>query len=179
MAKRNLPRSKVYAVLEAGPVVLVATYLPGRANVMPLSWLTMLDFDPPLVGLVLSDRNYSFAALKSTGECTLNVPTRAIAQQAVACGNVSGATVDKFAKFGLTAIPAARVRAPLVAECPLNFECRVVDVGMVKKYDFFVLEVVKAWIDSPAPKRWQTIHHLGGDRFMVAGPTIRLKSRAK
>lgn len=179
MAKRNFPLSKVYAVLEAGPVVLVATYVPGCANVMPLSWLTMLDFDPPLVGLVMGDRNHSFAALKSTGECTLNVPTIEIARQAVACGGVSGATVDKFAKFGLTALPAARVRAPLVKECPLNFECRVVDVGMVKKYDLFVLEVVKAWSDDPAPQELRTIHHLGGDRFMVAGPTIRLKTKAK
>ena len=179
MAKRNLPLSKVYAVLEAGPVVLVATAHRGRANVMPLSWLTMLDFEPPLVGLVMGDRNFSYAALKATRECTLNVPARAIAQKAVDCGGVSGATTDKFAQFGLTPLPASRVRAPLVKECPLNFECRVVDAGMVKKYDLFVLEVVKAWIDSPAPKNLKTIHHLGGERFMVAGPTIRLKTKAK
>ena len=179
MAKRNLPLSKVYAVLEAGPVVLVATAREGRANVMPLSWLTMLDFEPPLVGLVMSDRNYSFAALEAARECTLNVPTFKIAQQAVDCGGVSGAKVDKFAAIGLTPIPAARVRAPLIAECPLNFECRVVDMALVKKYDLFVLEVVKAWTDVPAPKRLRTIHHLGGERFMVAGPTIRLKTKSK
>ena len=44
---------------------------------------------------------------------------------------------------------------------------------------YSVLEVVKAWIDFPAPKRLETIHHLGGERFMVAGPTIRLRTRAK
>ena len=50
---------------------------------------------------------------------------------------------------------------------------------MVRKYDLFVLKVVKAWTDAPAPKVLKTIHHLGGARFMVAGPTIRLRSRAK
>lgn len=179
MSKRHLPLSKVSATLGAGAVVLLATAHRGRANVMPLAWLTMLDFDPPLVGLVMGDRNYSFAALKTTRACTLNVPTVEIARQTVDCGVVSGAEINKFAKFGLTPIPAARVRAPLVKECPLNFECRVVDMGMVKKYDLFVLEVVKAWIDFPAPKRLETIHHLGGERFMVAGPTIRLRTRAK
>lgn len=127
----------------------------------------------------MGDRNHSFAALRAERECTLNVPVRAIAQKTVDCGGVSGAKIDKFREFGLTPMPAKRVRAPLVAECPLNFECRVVDTGMVRKYDLFVLEVVQAWIDSPAPKRLRTIHHLGADRFMVAGPTIRLRTRAK
>ena len=96
------------------------------------------------------------------------------------CGGVlSGAKIDKSAAFGLTPLPAARVRAPLVAECPLNFECRVVDAGPVNKYDLFVLEVVQAWTDFPAPERLRTLRHLGGERFMVAGPTIRLLTRAK
>ncbi|MGD9611924.1 MAG: flavin reductase family protein [Kiritimatiellia bacterium] len=150
MAKRNLPLSKVYAALEAGPVVLAATAHKGRAGVMPPAWRTMLAFEPPLVGLVRSDRNYSCAALRAARECTLNVPTRASARTAVDCGNVSGATADKFAQFGLAPpLPAARV-----AECPLHFECRVGDV--------------KAGVDSPAPKRLRTIPRLGGDRFLAA-----------
>lgn len=96
--------SKVYTLLESGPDVLVATAYKGRANFMPLSWLTMIDFEPPVVGLLMSDRNYSFAALKATRECTINVPDA---------------------------------------------------------------------------KNLKTIHHLGGDRFMVAGKTIRLRSKAK
>ena len=179
MAKKPLPLSKVSAALGAGPVVLVATARQGRANVMPLAWLTMLDFDPPLVGLVLGAQNHSRAALRATRECTLNLPTRGIAQKVMDCGHVSGAKIDKFQAFGLTPLPARRVGAPLVAECPLNFECRVVDAGLVEKYDLFVLEVVQAWTDSPAPKPLKTLHHLGGGRFMVAGPTIRLKTRTK
>ncbi|HPC57748.1 MAG TPA: flavin reductase, partial [Kiritimatiellia bacterium] len=91
MPRRKLPLSKVYAVLESGPVVLVTTARRGRPNVMALSWLTMMDFEPPLIGLVMSDRNHSFAALKATRECVLNVPTIEIADNAVACGNASGA----------------------------------------------------------------------------------------
>ncbi|MDH4181714.1 MAG: flavin reductase, partial [Betaproteobacteria bacterium] len=85
--------------------------------------------------------------------------------------------VDKFAKFGLTASPAARVAAPLVAECYANLECRVVDTSRVARYGFFVLEVVEAWVDA-ARRDPRTIHHRGRGRFMLAGETVRLPSRA-
>ncbi len=178
MPLRALPLSRVYRLLEPGPVVLVTTARRDRANVMAMSWHTMLEFEPPLVGCVISNRNYSFDTLKSTRECVIAIPTVEIARKAVRCGNVSGRKVDKFARFGLTPLPASKVRAPLVAECYANLECCVVDARGVPKYGFFVLEVVAAWID-PARKDPRTIHHRGMGRFMIAGPTVRLPSKAK
>jgi len=175
-ARHSLPLSRVYRLLEPGPVVLLTTAHRGRTNVMTMSWHTMLEFEPPLVGCVVSNRNYSFAALKSAKECVINVPTARLAETVVKCGNVSGRAKDKFAAFGLTALPAAQVEAPLIAECYANLECRVVDTRLVAKYNFFVLEVCKAWID-PAVRAPRTIHHRGRGEFMVAGRTIRLKSR--
>jgi len=176
--KRALALSKVYGLLEPGPVVLLTTAHKGRANVMPMSWHTMLEFEPPLVGCVVSDRNFSFAALKATKECVINIPTVEMAEAVVKCGNTSGKRTDKFTAFGLTAVTASQVQAPLVAECFANLECRVVDTRMVNKYSLFVLEVVKAWID-PAVGLPRTIHHRGRGQFMVAGKTIRLPSRMK
>jgi flavin reductase (DIM6/NTAB) family NADH-FMN oxidoreductase RutF len=174
--KKNFPLAKVYGLLEPGPVVLVTTAQKGRANIMPLSWQTMMEFEPPLVGCILSERNFSFAALKATKECAINIPTVELAEQVVRCGNTSGRKVDKFKKFGLTPMPASCVEAPLVAECYANLECKVVDTRLAAKYNFFVLEVVKAWID-PAEKDPQTIHHRGKGVFSVLGRTIRLPSK--
>ena len=145
---------------------------------MTLSWHTMMEFEPPLAGCVISDRNYSFGLLNATGECVINIPTVELAEQVVGCGNTSGADIDKFETFGLTPSPAARVGAPLIEECYANLECRVTDRRMVARYSLFVLEVIKAWID-PAVKYPRTIHHLGVGSFMVAGETIKLKSRMK
>jgi flavin reductase (DIM6/NTAB) family NADH-FMN oxidoreductase RutF len=157
---------------------MVTTARAGRANVMTMSWHTMIDFEPPLVGCVISNRNHTFGLLTVTRECVINIPTVELAKKAVACGNVSGRRVDKFARFGLTPVAAARVRAPLIDECYANLECRVADARMVTKYNLFILEVVKAWID-PSRRDPRTIHHRGGGAFMVAGRTIRLPSRAK
>jgi len=176
MIKRAYPLAKVHQLLESGPVVLVTTEHKGRPNVMTLCWLTMMDFEPPLVGFVLSDRNFSFAALKATRQCVINVPTAELAKAMVGCGTVSGRRVDKFARFGLTPLPAAKVAPPLIGECYANLECRVVDTRLVEKYAFFVLEVLKAWVD-PSVKEPRTLHHRGGDDFFVAGRTVKVPAR--
>jgi flavin reductase (DIM6/NTAB) family NADH-FMN oxidoreductase RutF len=178
MTKRTLPLGRVYGLLEPGPVVLLTTRGKGRANVMTLSWHTMMEFEPPLVGCVVSDRNHSFAALKSTKECVINIPTAALAAKVVGCGNTSGAKVDKFATFHLTPATAKCVKAPLIAECHANLECHVIDMRMVPRYCFFVLQVVQAWID-PAVKNPKTMHHLGWGNFMLAGRRIRVPSRMR
>jgi flavin reductase (DIM6/NTAB) family NADH-FMN oxidoreductase RutF len=178
MAKTALALSRVYRLLEPGPVVLITTANRTRANVMTMSWHMMMDFVPPLVGCVLSDRNYSFSLLRDTKECVLNIPTRELTRQVVACGNTSGRRRDKFAEFGLTPVPAKHVLPPLIRECFASLECRVTDTRMVGRYDMFVLEVVRAWIDRSV-KRARTIHHMGRGSFMVAGEVIRLPSRKK
>jgi flavin reductase (DIM6/NTAB) family NADH-FMN oxidoreductase RutF len=84
--------------------------------------------------------------------------------------------MDKFERFGLTPVPSERVAPPLVAECFVNLECKVVNTRLVNKYGLFVLEVVKAWTD-PAQKNPKTIHHRGYGRFAVDGKMIQLKSK--
>lgn len=178
MAKRTYPLSKVYGLLEPGPVVLITTAHKGQTDIMTQSWHTMMEFEPPLVGCVISALNHSFDLLKASRECVINIPTLEIADKVVGCGNTSGRKTDKFKRFDLTPSPAALVKAPLVKECYANLECVVADTRMVNKYNFFVLEVVKAWID-PAMKNPNTLHHFGKGNFMIAGETIRLASRMK
>lgn len=178
MSRKSFPLSKVYGLLEPGPVVMLTTAYEGRANIMTMSWQTMMDFEPPLVGCIISNRNHSFNMLQASKECVINIPTVEIAEKVVGCGNSSGAKIDKFEVFGLTPQPATLVDAPLIAECYANLECRVVDTSMVEKYGLFILEVVQAWLD-PAVKNPQTLHHLGRGNFMVAGDKIKLKSKMK
>ena len=178
MGKRAYPLSKVYGLLEPGPVVLLTTQHRGKANVMPMSWHTMMEFEPPRVGCIVSGRNFSFEALTATRQCVINIPTAELAAQVVGCGNASGRRIDKFARFGLTPVPAATVDAPLIAECFASLECAVADTRLVNRYNFFVLEVKKAWIDV-TQKAPRTLHHRGRGVFMVAGETITLPSKKK
>jgi flavin reductase (DIM6/NTAB) family NADH-FMN oxidoreductase RutF len=178
MAKRSYPLAKVYGLLEPGPVVLLTTARKGRANIMTMSWHTMMEFEPPLIGCVVSGRNASFETLRATRECVINIPTLELARQVVGIGNCSGRTADKFARFGLTPVAATQVQVPQIKECYASLECRVADTRLVNRYNFFVLEVLKAWVDT-AIKHPQTLHHRGNGVFVVAGQTVKLRSAMK
>jgi len=175
---KDLPLSKVYQLLEPGPVVLLTTARGGRTNVMTMSWHMMVEFEPPLIACVVSSNNYSFAALRRTGECVIAIPALKLAPKVVKVGNSSGRDIDKFTAFGLTAVPAAQVAAPLIAECFANLECKVADTRMVRQYNLFILDVCKAWLD-PRQRSPKTIHHHGYGKFVVDGRTVRLKSKMR
>ncbi len=175
---RRLALSKVYRLLEPGPVVMVATAQAGRANVMTMSWHMMMEFEPPLVGCVISEGNYSFTALNESGECVIAIPPARLAPKVVGVGNCHGDKVDKFKRFGFTPSPARKVKPPLIGECFANLECKVRDRAMLSRYDMFVLEVVEAWTD-PQQKPPKTIHHQGYGQFAVDGRIIKLASKMK
>jgi flavin reductase (DIM6/NTAB) family NADH-FMN oxidoreductase RutF len=178
MAKKALSLSKVYQLLEPGPVVMVSTSHKGKANIMTMSWHMMVDFEPPIVAIVMSNRNYSFKALKATKECVINIPTVELIEQVVEVGNTTGSKVDKFKKFKLSPVAACHVDVPMVGECYANLECKVVDMKMATKYNIFILEVLKAWI-TPSKKRPLTIHHNGNGVFTVDGYVIKTASKKK
>lgn len=176
--KKSFRLGNFYGLLESGPVVMVTTHYKDKSNVMTLSWLMMIDFDPPIFAMVLSNRNYSFNLLKKSKECVINIPTVEIIKKVVACGNTTGKKIDKFQKFKLTQEKASKVKAPLLKECYANLECKVVDSKLSEKYNIFILEGLKAWID-PSVSNPKTIHHEGRGTFIVATKRIKIKSKAK
>jgi flavin reductase (DIM6/NTAB) family NADH-FMN oxidoreductase RutF len=173
---KAFPLGKVFHLLEPGPVVLLTTFHKARANIMTMSWHMMMEFVPPLIGCLVSGANHSFTALRRTRECVIAIPTVDLISKVVDIGNCSGEDVDKFDAFGLTPIGAERVKAPLVAECLANIECKVVDTTLVNKYNMFILEGVKAWSD-PKRKERRSFHAYGDGTFVVDGRTIDLKKK--
>ena len=113
--------------------------------------------------------------IRQSRECVINLPTTKLTDIVVGIGNTTGAEIDKFEHFGLTAEKAERVGAPLIAECHACFECRLHDDAFVGKYDFFVFEVVKAHV-APTPKHPETLHYTGDGVFVVSGKVISRRS---
>src|SRR5204863_4497081 len=138
--KRDFPVHEIRRFLEPGPVVLVSSAWRGKTNIMTMGWHTVLEFQPSLVGCLISGGNHSHEMVRRSRECVINVPTVDLAAKVVGIGNCSGAAVDKFSKFKLTAVAADQVKAPLIAECHANLECRLVDGDLRKRYDFFIFE---------------------------------------
>ncbi len=134
-----------------------------------------MEFTPSLVGCVISSANHSFELVRQSGECVINLPTTALTDVVAKIGNTSGAEIDKFQAFGLTAEPAHQVGAPLIRECHASFECKLVDDALVERYDFFIFKVVKAHV-ARLPRHPQTLHYTGDGVFMLSGKTISRKA---
>ena len=163
-------------MLEPGPVVLLTTAIKGRANLMAMSGHMMVEFEPPLVACIVSNANYSFAALRATKECVIAIPAPELAPKVVEIGNCSGRDVDKFERIGLTpGQPSAWRHLWWPSASPIS-NARWPTAGLVIKYSLFVLEVVKAWM-APAQRAPKTIHHHGYGKFSVEGAMIKLKSK--
>lgn len=172
MAKIKYPLNKVYTLLGSGPVVLISSRAGGKNNIMPIAWTSMLDFDPPIVGCCIGDHSHTFKIVKKTKRFAINIPSYELIKKVMACGQVSGKTVDKFQEFGLTAKPASKIDAPLVDECFANLECEVVDTRLVKQYNFFIVKVVAAWMDG-RKKTHKTLHHVSGKNFILGGKIVK------
>jgi flavin reductase (DIM6/NTAB) family NADH-FMN oxidoreductase RutF len=176
--KKDFPTNKIRRFLEPGPIVLVSSAWRGKTNIMTMGWHMIMAFEPSLIGCYIWDANHSYGMIRKSGECVINLPTFDIADKVVGVGNTTGAEIDKFAEFGLTAEKAERVRAPLIAECYANFECKVVDDRLLDKYGMFVLECVKAHLPT-RPKYPKTIHYRGDGVFMVSGRNVSMREKFK
>ena len=167
-SKRDFPVSDVRRFLEPGPIVLVSSAWEGKTNIMTMGWHMIMEFEPSLIGCYIWTENHSFEMIRKSKQCVINIPTVDLAPKVVGIGNSSGRNVDKFAKFDLTPAKAAKIDAPLIAECYANFECKLVDSSLIRKYSLFVWEVVKAHVAS-SPRYPRTIHYRGDGVFMVSG----------
>lgn len=174
--KSNFPTAEIRRYLEPGPIVLVSSTWKEETNIMTMGWYTVMEFTPSLRGCIISSENHSFNLIKKSKECVINLPTQDLARQVVGIGNCSGSDVDKFKKFKLTPLKAAKVQAPLIKECYANFECRLYDSKLVNQYNYFIFEVVKAHV-ATTPKYPTTLHFRGDGIFTVSGKTIKLPSK--
>ncbi len=165
---RKLMLSKVFTLMESGPVVLVTTHDGQKDNIMTISWTMVLDFTP-VFAITTGEWNHSFVALRKNKECAIAIPTVDMLDTVVGIGTCSGTDTDKFAKFKLTPVQGKVVRPPLIKECLANIECKVIDI--VKKYNIVVLEAVAAHIDT-ARKEKRTVHAVGDGTFIVDGHKI-------
>jgi flavin reductase (DIM6/NTAB) family NADH-FMN oxidoreductase RutF len=171
MRKHDCPVDDIRRYLEPGPVVLVSSAWKGRINVMTMGWHMVMGEEPSLVGCFIWDQNHSFEMIRRSRECVINVPAVDLAATVVGIGNTSGRDVDKFAAFKLTAVTGRKVKAPLIAECHANFECRLADATLIDRYSLFVFEVVKGHA-RVTPRFPKTLHYRGDGLFMIAGPTV-------
>lgn len=141
MAKKTIknPFRPVYPT-PAGLITCVDK--DGKPNIVTLGEVAMASLFPTRVSIGLRPATYSNGLIKSSGEFVVNFPTIDIIDKVDFCGTTSGRNTDKFAETGLTPEPALYVSPPLIKECPVNLECKVVAVLSIGSHDLFIGDVL-------------------------------------
>ncbi len=137
-------------VLSPVPAVLVSCGGSGgwKPNLITIAWTGNVCSDPPMLSISVRPERYSYEIIETTKEFVVNVPSLGQARAVDWCGVVSGRCEDKFAATGLTPSPALKVDCPIVAECPLNIECRVRESLALGSHTLFVAEVIAVQVSS-------------------------------
>lgn len=131
------------------PVVMVSVMdRQGRCNIITVAWVGTVCTNPPMVSISVRPERYSYPILKETGEFVVNLTTRELVRAADYCGVKSGREVDKFKELALTPSAASRVVAPLIAESPVNLECRITQILPLGSHHMFLAEVMAVHADK-------------------------------
>ena len=118
---------ETFDVLSHDGALLVTAKKSGHANVMTIGWGTFgWIWSKPVLMVMVRPSRYTYEFLEDNGEFTVNIPGKDLAETVAYCGRVSGRNFDKFAEKSMTATRAKRVRVPIIKECLLHYECRVV-----------------------------------------------------
>jgi flavin reductase (DIM6/NTAB) family NADH-FMN oxidoreductase RutF len=150
-AKRGGKKSwKPGNMLSPVPVVLVSCggVRQWKPNLITIAWIGSVCSDPPMLSISVRPERYSHDIIKTTGEFVVNVPSADQAKTTDWCGVVSGRDTDKFSAAGLTPAPAVKVGCPIVAECPLNIECRVKKNLPLGSHTLFLAQVVAVQVSA-------------------------------
>ena len=132
------------------PVVLVTCLdKAGQPNVITVSWIGTVASTPPCLAIGVRPHRYSHAAIKEQREFVVNIPNRELLSAVDYCGRMSRhRTSDKFAETGLTPAPASQVASPLIAECPVNIECRLIHSLELGSHTLFVGQILAVHVDE-------------------------------
>ena len=136
------------ALLAPVPPVMVTCGDMENSNIITVGWTGIINTHPPRVSIAVRPTRHSYQIIKDSGEFIIHLTLAKLIRECDYCGIFTGAKVDKFAKTGLHKVPASAVACPLIEECPLALECKVIDVLPQGTHDLFLAEVVAVDVDD-------------------------------
>lgn len=130
------------------PAVLVSCGSLEKPNIITIAWTGIVNSTPPMTYISVRKSRYSHDLIAESGEFVINLTTEALTFATDYCGVKSGREVDKFTEMKLTPLAAGEVSCPMIAESPINLECKVREVHEYPSHDMFVAEIVAVHVDE-------------------------------
>ncbi len=135
------------------PLVMIGAGTVDKPNASLYIWFSQFNEDPPIFAVAIKKKRYTYTLIKETGDFSMNIPTKRCLKEADLVGTSTGRTIDKFKEYGLTPLPGKFIKAPLVGECPINIELKVIDEIVFPDHSMIIGEVLDTWIEEDLLKR--------------------------
>jgi len=162
-----------YRLFPAFPVALVTCGKFEQTNIITIGMCHIFSFSPPLLGIGVAPKRFSHALLKEHREFVINLPTRELADAVMLCGSTTGKNTEKFAAAKLTKIPSKVVNTGSIKECPLRFECRIVDEFVTGDHTWFIGEIVHC--EKEEYRKDELLLYWGGE-FRILGEVVKKRA---
>ena len=130
------------------PAVMVSCGDMEKSNIITIAWTGIINSHPPMTYISVMPRRMSHSIIAEKGEFVINLTTAELAKAMDFCGVKSGRDVDKFEHLGLTREAGDIVSAPMIAESPVNIECKVTEIKEFPSHDMFIAEIVAVHVDE-------------------------------
>jgi len=125
---------ETFDVMRKMGLLLVSTDAAGKPNAMTIGWGTVgIIWGKPIFIVLVRPSRYTHGLMEQTEDFTVNVPTTDLADAVAFCGSASGRDHDKFSEKGLVAVPGKKVKSPVIEQCVIHYECKVVHKNDVLK----------------------------------------------
>jgi len=128
------------------PVTLVGANVGGRPNFLAIAWVSRVNYKPPMIAVALSSGHYTTRGIHETNTFSVNTPSKDMVAVTDYCGLVSGKKVDKSGLFEV--FYGSLQTAPMIAQCPLCLECKVVQAVETYGDTLFIGEIMGAYADD-------------------------------
>ena len=146
MAKRALKKGTMIYPLPA--VMVSCGSNPEEYNILTIAWTGTINSDPPMCYISVRKNRHSYEIIKKNMEFVINLTNTKLAEATDWCGVRSGKDYNKFKEMKLTPAIAQEVSCPLIAESPLNIECKVTQIIEFGSHDMFIADVVAVNADE-------------------------------
>jgi flavin reductase (DIM6/NTAB) family NADH-FMN oxidoreductase RutF len=127
-------------------MVVVGTLVNNRPNFMSVGWVTRVNFKPPMIAIALGKIHYTNSGIHASGAFSVNIPSTDLVEKVDYCGLVSGSQEDKSTLFKV--IAGKTTGAPMIDDCPVCMECRLVTVANLPTNEVFIGEIVGAYANA-------------------------------
>jgi len=128
------------------PVSLVGAHVDGKPNFLAVAWFTMASYNPPRIAISLGKGHYTNPGIKENKTFSVSLPSEDMVEVTDYCGIVSGKKTDKSEIFDL--FYGELKTAPMIKDCPLNMECKLVEIVESTLNEIFIGEIIGTYTEE-------------------------------